>query len=66
MEHHRQKLDSNALFHFSDYDINMPMIFIRRMFVISVCMLSLVSLTSGGDPGIHTVRSCDATTPTID
>ncbi|KAM1180459.1 hypothetical protein ACFX2G_019927 [Malus domestica] len=31
----------------------MPIIFIRRMFVISVCMLSLVSLTSGGDPGFY-------------
>ncbi|KAM1594643.1 hypothetical protein PS2_000996 [Malus domestica] len=44
----------------------MPMIFIRRIFVISVCMLSLVSLTSGGDPDINTFRSCNATTPTYD
>ncbi|KAB2627605.1 cysteine-rich receptor-like protein kinase 19 [Pyrus ussuriensis x Pyrus communis] len=33
------------------------------MFVISVCMLSLVSLTSGGDPDIRTFRGCDADTP---
>lgn len=63
MEHDRQKLDSNALFHFSDYDINMPMIFIRRMFVISVCMLSLVSLTSGLTSDKYTFSSCDAGTP---